>query len=90
EALKALLKKHLDLHPDIVLALPPRSLPRTPSGKVRRYLTRKLYLEQRLDRRSATLVGRVLAMPAVQALSEEVEETGQSLRRRFDAFFKRK
>ncbi|MFB6374805.1 MAG: hypothetical protein ABEN55_17165, partial [Bradymonadaceae bacterium] len=49
--LEQLLDTHLAIEPDETLDLSPRSIPRTKSGKVRRYLARELYLEGRLDRR---------------------------------------
>ena len=51
QPLRRLLETHLALEPDEVVALSPRSIPRTKSGKVQRSLARKLYLEERLDRR---------------------------------------
>lgn len=49
--LRRLLDTHLSIEPDAILDLSPRSIPRTKSGKVRRFLARKLYREGRLDRR---------------------------------------
>lgn len=50
--LEELLQTHLALRPDEIAALPPRSIPRTKSGKVRRHLARRLYRRDRLDRRN--------------------------------------
>jgi acyl-CoA synthetase (AMP-forming)/AMP-acid ligase II len=50
-AVRALLRKHLSLDPHAIAALSPGSVPRTHSGKVRRFLARKLYLNDRLERR---------------------------------------
>jgi len=50
--LEELLETHLALTPDEIAALPPRSIPRTKSGKVRRHLARRLYRRDRLDRRN--------------------------------------
>lgn len=49
--LRRLLDTHLHVEPDEIVALSPRSIPRTKSGKVQRFLARKLYLNGRLDRR---------------------------------------
>ena len=51
EAVRTLLAKHLAIDPHALVALSPGSVPKTPSGKVRRFLARKLYLADRLDRR---------------------------------------
>jgi acyl-CoA synthetase (AMP-forming)/AMP-acid ligase II len=50
-ALRILLRKHLSLDPHAIAALSPGSVPRTHSGKVRRFLARRLYLSNRLERR---------------------------------------
>ncbi len=50
-ATRALLHKHLSIDPHALVALSPGSVPKTHSGKVRRFLARKLYLEERLERR---------------------------------------
>lgn len=44
-------QKHMDLLPHDVRVLSPRSVPKTSSGKVRRFLCKQLYLEDALDRR---------------------------------------
>ncbi|MGM0555890.1 MAG: AMP-binding protein [Myxococcota bacterium] len=49
---RELLDTHFELEPDTVLALPPGSIPKTPSGKVRRFLSQKLFARGKLDRRS--------------------------------------
>jgi acyl-CoA synthetase (AMP-forming)/AMP-acid ligase II len=51
QAVRALLRKHLSLDPHAIAALSPGSVPRTHSGKVRRFLARKLYSSNRLERR---------------------------------------
>jgi acyl-CoA synthetase (AMP-forming)/AMP-acid ligase II len=50
-AVRDLLETHFELEPDTTLVLPPGSIPKTPSGKVRRFLARKLYSRGKLDRR---------------------------------------
>jgi fatty-acyl-CoA synthase len=76
-AIKALLARHLDLHPDVLCALPPRGLPRTASGKVRRYLTRKLYLEGKLDGRGTGPIERLVA-PTARMLMARVSAVFKS------------
>ncbi|MFP4600484.1 MAG: AMP-binding protein [Persicimonas sp.] len=51
-AVRALLSKHLSIDPHKLVALSPGSVPKTHSGKVRRFLARKLYLGERLERRN--------------------------------------
>ncbi len=51
-SLEELLQTHLAVTPDEIAAFPPRSIPRTKSGNVRRHLARRLYRRDRLDRRS--------------------------------------
>lgn len=50
-SVRAMLERHLDLKPDVVACVTPRSIPRTRSGNVRRSLARRLFLDGRLDRR---------------------------------------
>lgn len=51
QAVRALLRKHMSIDPHTLVALSQDSVPKTHSGKVRRSLTRTLYLQGRLDRR---------------------------------------
>ncbi|QDG53398.1 fatty acyl-AMP ligase [Persicimonas caeni] len=53
-AVKSLIRKHLSIDPHALVALSPGSVPKTHSGKVRRFLARRLYLEDRLERRQRT------------------------------------
>lgn len=51
-AVRTLLRKHLGIDPHTIVALSADSVPKTHSGKVRRFLARDLFLAERLDRRS--------------------------------------
>lgn len=50
-AVRALLNKHIGLDPHAIAPVSPGSIPKTHSGKVRRFLARKLFLAERLDRK---------------------------------------
>jgi len=68
-ALRRRLQEVLGVTPDRVVVVPPHSVPKTPSGKIRRPLCRQLLLEGRLGQRRGVLA---------QALTV----LGESLRRR--------
>jgi acyl-CoA synthetase (AMP-forming)/AMP-acid ligase II len=80
--LRRLLERHLDVDPDEILDLSPRSIPRTKSGKVRRYLARELYREGRLDRRQRE--GRLAEIRRwVRRGRREIDALQDNLRDRF-------
>ena len=54
-AVAARIEEALGVSPDDVVVLAPRSIPRTPNGKVRHWLLRKELLEGDLERRNAVL-----------------------------------
>jgi fatty-acyl-CoA synthase len=81
EPLGQLLDEHLDLAPDEVVGLSPRSIPRTKSGKVRRFLARKLYEVDRLDR-----ADRTGGLDAVRQLVGRVRREAGSLTERLKSF----
>ena len=49
------LREHFTVEPDHVVELSPRSIPRSPNGKNRRHLVRKLYAAGQLDRRDRNI-----------------------------------
>lgn len=51
-AVRTLLGKHMRIDPHTIIPLSPDSVPKTHSGKVRRFLARRLFLAQCLDRRA--------------------------------------
>ena len=48
KALAQAIRRHCQIDPHTILFVPPRSIPKTTSGKIRRAQTRKLWLEARL------------------------------------------
>ena len=56
QTITSLLKLHLDLDPDLLIDLPTRSVPKTPTGKVRRHHCRRLLQKNNLGRRGPQLL----------------------------------
>lgn len=83
---RELLDEHLDVEPDALACLVPRSIPRTKSGKVRRFLARRLYRDGLLDRRER---GKPLARAklGLRRAQREAEALGEELSRRFRALW---
>ncbi|MGB6483097.1 MAG: AMP-binding protein [Candidatus Acidiferrales bacterium] len=75
----------LGLPPDIVEILPPQSIPKTSSGKLRRSETRRLYLEAKLGKRQAPAwvqVGKLAArgaLPRFASLAKSVVLRGAEI-----------
>jgi acyl-CoA synthetase (AMP-forming)/AMP-acid ligase II len=76
-SVRDLLGHHLALEPDELLALSPRSIPRTKSGKVRRPIARAFHRIDRLDR-----CDRQARWPNVRRLWRRVRERTEQLGRR--------
>lgn len=74
--------KHLGLAPHDVRILSPQSVPKTSSGKIRRFLCKQLYLDEALDRRE-----RQERWQAVTQLSERARGFVAQFGRRLRGFF---
>ena len=84
-SMRHLLDRHLDVEPDALVALSPRSIPRTKSGKVQRSLARALYLRNMLDRRERH--GRWGTLRRTwQLLRTQAETAGSRLREQFQSW----
>ncbi len=87
-ALRTLLKHHLDLEPDILIALSPRSIPKTRSGKVRRFLARQLFLDQKLDRRYRNAFDLITVVRGLRRFRRDAARTTQSAIDYLESWFK--
>lgn len=88
-ALRTLLKHHLALEPDILIALSPRSIPKTRSGKVRRFLARQLFLDQKLDRRHRNAFDLFTVVRGLRKFRRDAARTTQSTVDYIHSLFKR-
>ncbi|MBA2660957.1 MAG: AMP-binding protein [Bradymonadaceae bacterium] len=88
--LRALLKRHLDLEPDVLIALSPRSIPKTRSGKVRRFLARQLYLDNKLDRRYRNALDLVTVVRGLRKVRREATLSTKTALERLEALVRRR
>lgn len=73
------LKTHLDLTPAQVVDLPVRSVPKTPTGKVRRHHCRRLMKRGLLGKKTAGLLHREVWNETLRDLGETVRASGASI-----------
>lgn len=73
EVIRDVLRTHFDLHPRRLVDLPVRSIPKTPTGKVRRHHCRALYAAGVLGQQRSPLFD-------PERLSKTVDDVGETLR----------
>lgn len=88
--LRSLLSHHLALEPDVLIALSPRSIPKTRSGKVRRFLARQLYLDHKLDRRHRNAFDLFTIVRGLRKIRRDAARTTQSTVDKVQTFFKKR
>ena len=72
EIIRSVLQTHLDLDPERLVDLPVRSIPKTPTGKVRRHHCRRLMERDLLGKKGARLFD-------PEVLTEKVRDVGETL-----------
>ena len=72
EIIESVLQAHLDLSPHRLLALPVRSIPKTPTGKVRRHQCRQLFEQE--------LLGTKVGFLETEFWTRSAEDIGETLR----------
>ncbi|RDV38400.1 hypothetical protein DV096_06160 [Bradymonadaceae bacterium TMQ3] len=87
DRINALLAAHLDVHPVRLMHLPPRSVPKTASGKVRRQLCARLYADNLLGRRRSAWPAPGALRASLRDLSEALSASGESASVRLKALF---
>ena len=77
----------LGLPPDVVEILPPQSIPKTSSGKLRRSETRRLYLEKKLGKKSEPAWMQIGKLAASSAGPRIWSASKRGTRRAFEAVY---
>jgi fatty-acyl-CoA synthase len=78
-AIRSVLKNHLELVPAKLLDLPVRSVPKTPTGKVRRHHCRRLFEQGLLGKRGAGLLNPDRLTKSLRDLGETLKGGGESI-----------
>jgi fatty-acyl-CoA synthase len=80
-AITQVVDEAMGVPPDVVELLPPQSIPKTSSGKLRRSETRRLYLEGQLGRKLAPAWAQIARLAARSAIPRALSATRRAAKR---------
>ncbi len=87
DSIEALLQKHFEITPTRLLPLPPRSIPKTTTGKVRRHRCRRLLSEDLLRQRPVGPLHPARLQRGARDVGENLRSSGQALVHRLRDLF---